>query len=701
MESSFTFLRVRGIPIGAHWTWLFFFALICWSLASALFPRTYPGLAPASYVVMGVTAAVLFYVSILLHELGHAFRALREGMRIEGITLWLLGGVARFTGMFPSAGAEFRIAIAGPVVSVAIAAIFAAITVAANAAGAPASVRGVTDYLARLNAIVVGFNLVPALPLDGGRVLRAWLWHRQRSFSAATRSASRAGRAFGVVLMGVGLLGFFTGAGTGGVWFVFLGWFLVQAAGAEQSVAVLRSALGGVRVRDLMTPDPEVVTADTPLDRFFGLPSRHSTYPVVRDGVFAGLVSVRQAAGVPPEARAASTVSDVMIPAGDVPMVGPDTPVLDAIEVLRGGPGRALVMVDGRVEGIISTSDVAKALEWERARGVAEEPGVRPAGIAVWIVVGSMMAVAAAALYHPPVAVISPGVAVDVAPDIRIEGAPAQRPSGRYLLTSVRLGQPSAIGVLIAMARGEDVLSLDRVVPRGVDTDQYLERQKELFRESRQIAAAAAARAVGMNVTIDGGGARVVQIARGSPAAGVLREGDVISAIDGTPVRIAQDVGVLIGARPAGSTFTLTIKRGSQTREVSLRSALLDRTPDEVARIGVFVETRDLDVKLPFEVKFRDRDVAGPSAGLAYALAVADILDPADIARGRTVAATGTIDLEGRVGEVGGVEAKADTALRRRADLFLVPADEVDDARSVNLNVRGVGSLSEALASLK
>src|SRR3990172_6650138 len=243
MESSFIFVRVRGIPIGANWSWLFVFALLTWSLGSALFPRTYPGLSGSAYWAMGLVTAILFFGSVLLHELGHAFRALKEGMRIEGITLWLFGGVAKFVGMFPSPGAEFRIAIAGPIVSVALAGGFGVLAFAGRELGWPASTRGVVDYLARINAILVGFNMVPALPLDGGRVLRAWLWHRQRSFSADTVSAARAGRAFGGLLIGLGLLGFFTGAGTGGLWFVFLGWFLLQAAQAEASFALVRQAL--------------------------------------------------------------------------------------------------------------------------------------------------------------------------------------------------------------------------------------------------------------------------------------------------------------------------------------------------------------------------------------------------------------------------------------------------------------------------
>jgi len=233
MGSSFRIIKVRGISIGAHWSWLLVFGLVSWSLSSELFPRAYPELGQRSYLVMGIAAAAIFFVSIILHELGHAFRALKEGMKVGDITLWLFGGVARFEGMFPSPGAEFRVAIAGPIVSLVLAIGFALLGWAGAALDAPAQLRGVAQYLARINGAVLAFNLVPALPLDGGRVLRSWLWKRQRSFTAATVSAAKAGKLFAYILMTVGIMGFFTRAVTGGFWLVFLGFFILQAAEAE------------------------------------------------------------------------------------------------------------------------------------------------------------------------------------------------------------------------------------------------------------------------------------------------------------------------------------------------------------------------------------------------------------------------------------------------------------------------------------
>jgi PDZ domain-containing secreted protein/Zn-dependent protease/CBS domain-containing protein len=703
MESTFTFLRVRGIPIGANWSWLLVFALISWSLGAGLFPRTYPGMDDTTYLVMGIVAAVLFFVSILLHELGHAFRALKEDMEIDGITLWLFGGVAKFKGMFPSAGAEFRIAIAGPVVSVLLVGVFQALTVAGHAIGVHDAAVGITDYLARINLIVVAFNMVPALPLDGGRVLRSWLWHRQGSFTAATLSAAKAGRAFGGLLIAIGVLGFITGAGTGGLWFAFLGWFLLQAVQSETAFALLRQSLEGLRVRDLMSRDPVVVPSSVTIRDFVDEVSRtrgHSTYPVVDGGRLAGLVSIRHAAQVPYEERDLKRVADVMLRDADVPVLRPDQQLFDAVQALQAGPGRAAVMDDGRLVGLLSMSDIARALEFEQLRGPQEARPVRGPGLAVWVVVIAIMALAGGFLYRPPVAVLAPGEALDVSGDITITGVEVDEIDGRYLLTSVRLSQPTGIGLALAVLRSQQVVPLQAIVPRGQDPDEFLEQQTELFRQSQLLAAAAAARTLGMDVDLTGTGARVVAVFKGAPAAEVLEEGDVIVAVDAQPVQVSPELSGFVRARPPGTTFAFTVERNGRRLDLSVRSAQLPEVSEGFVGIGVSIETRDFDVRLPFDIEFREREIGGPSAGLAYALAIADLLDPDDRARGRTIAATGEITVDGRVGPVGGVEAKTIAARNEGAELFLVPAGEVEQARGEGLPVRGVGTLAEALQAL-
>ncbi len=702
LASSFVLFRIKGIPIGAHWSWLFVFAFVAWTLATSLFPATYPDLAPSTYWAMAGVAAVVFFASIVLHEMGHALVALREGMRIEGITLWLFGGVARFSSMFPSPGAEAKIAIAGPAVSLVLAIAFAALARGGEAAGWAEPVRGVADYLARINVILLAFNLVPALPLDGGRVLRAYLWHRQESFEAATHSAARAGRAFGFVLVGVGLLGLFSGSGTGGLWIAFIGWFLVQAAQGEQAQASLRSAFHGLRVSDLMTPHPQSVSPHWTIGQFLqeaASPRGYSSYPVLDGDRPVGLVSVRAAHEAPERA----TVADVMLAGEEIPTLSPDTGVFDALEVLQDAPGRAVVLdEDGRLAGILSISDVGRAAELRRLRAIPEPRPARGAGGVVWFIVGLTILLAAAYFYHPPLAVLSPGPAFDVTPGIRISGVPTDEVDGKYLLASVAFSRPNALAVAVALFHPDrEVLPLSAVMPRGLDPERFVARQRAIFEESRMIAAGAAARAVGMPVVLQGDGARVASVVPDSPADGVLRPGDVIVGVDGEEIELADEVGKQIRSRPAGSEFALMIEREGDVEEVVVTSARLTQAGEGIVAIGVALKTRDFSVELPFEIDFVVQDIGGPSAGLTYAIAIADLLSPDDFAAGRTIAATGTISIDGDVGPVGGVAEKAAGVEAREADIFLVPSSEVELARRPDLRVRGVESLEESLELLR
>src|SRR6187397_2125490 len=187
MRDSLTLGRIAGIRFGVNWSWVIVFALIVWTLATGIFPTQNPDHEQSTYVAMAIVAAILFFASLLAHEFGHALEAKREGVEIEGITLWLFGGVAKFKGMFPSAGSEFRIAIAGPLVSLALGVIFVLL---AWKAALPEVADGVAAWLGYINLSLLAFNLLPALPLDGGRVFRALVWKYRRDFASATRVAS-------------------------------------------------------------------------------------------------------------------------------------------------------------------------------------------------------------------------------------------------------------------------------------------------------------------------------------------------------------------------------------------------------------------------------------------------------------------------------------------------------------------------------
>jgi Zn-dependent protease/CBS domain-containing protein len=364
VNPTFELGRIAGIRISANWSWLIVFALITWSLAAAVFPSQNPGYSDGVYVVLAVVASLLFFVSLLLHELGHALQARREGVEIEGINLWLFGGVAQFKGDFPSAGAEFRIAIAGPLVSLALGIFFVLLAVFA---GLPNAADGVTAWLGYTNLILLAFNLLPALPLDGGRVLRAALWYFRGDLQWATSVASTIGRGFGFLLIGLGVFMFIVEGAFSGAWLAFIGWFLLQAATAEARYIATRQALDGLRVRDVMVRQPVTVDADLSLGQFMDDVAslrRYTTYPVLDDGHPVGLLAFRSVAGVPRDQWNSHTVREAMIPRDAVSLLDEDEPAIDALARLSTSDvNRGLVVDNGRLAGLLSITDLARALE--------------------------------------------------------------------------------------------------------------------------------------------------------------------------------------------------------------------------------------------------------------------------------------------------------------------------------------------------
>lgn len=700
LAPSFTLLRIRGIRIGAHWSWLVVFALVSWSLGRDVFPLTYPGLSSDTYMIMAVLSALIFFICILLHELGHAFRALKEGMKISDITLWLFGGVARFEGRFPSAGAEFRIAVAGPLVSVVLAAGFGLATWVGARSGLPLEIGGVLDYLARINIAVVIFNLVPALPLDGGRILRAWLWGRKKNFAAATVTASRVARVFALLLMGTGLLWFVAGSPVSGVWSLVMGWFLLQAAEAEKNYALVSQAFQDLNVRNLMTRDPVMFRSDTSVDEFLNLAqvTPHSVYPVVDDGVLKGMLPLHIAAAVPPGSRIGTRISDIMT----APMtLDGSSPVVDVIDQLRTPPGRAAVMEGSRVAGILSISDVARALQTRQPRQGQSPRKKRNMGV----ILGALAVVLpiAAALYKPPVMIIAPAAPVDVTKDVEIDGVPVTNLSGSYYLVAVTITQPNALRAAASYFNDEvDMLPLTEVLPADVSQEVYLRSQRRVFEESQKSAAAAAAEAVGMEVTTNGSGAQIIDVVKDSPADGKLKVGDVIVAVDDTPIKLVSDLIGFTTVKPVGTRFEMTIERKSKTLTVPITSARLKGFNSTNTGVGIVSTTKDLDVGLPFEVKFKDRNIGGPSAGLVYSLIIADMLDSKDVSQDRRIAASGTIQLSGAVGAVGGLKEKLIAAGEADADVFLVPESELREVTQPEgaITTIGVKDLSDALGIL-
>ena len=240
MKASVRLGRIWNIPIGLSTSWFFIFALVTWSLATGVFPATIPGLDAGVYWLLGLVTSVLFFSSVLAHELGHAFFALRNSVPVRAITLFFFGGVAEITREPKNAGAEFRIAIAGPLVSLMLAALFGGLTVLGQ--GLPI-VEGPALWLARINLMLALFNMIPGFPLDGGRVLRAIVWHFSGDEFRATKLATGAGQLVAFGFIGVGIFNALTGDFANGLWFAFIGLFLNSAAAGSRQQAVAHNCL--------------------------------------------------------------------------------------------------------------------------------------------------------------------------------------------------------------------------------------------------------------------------------------------------------------------------------------------------------------------------------------------------------------------------------------------------------------------------
>ncbi len=367
MDASVRIGRIAGIEVGLHWSLAIVFALIVWTLAGQVLPSVVPDQPQSAYWIVSSVAGLLFYVSLLSHEMGHALVARRLGVNVDGITIWIFGGVARLRGDAATPGVEARIAIAGPLVSLALAILFGAATFILDATGGPPLVEGGCAWLAGSNAVLLLFNLIPAFPLDGGRLLRAWLWQRRGDRYRATSGAAWLGRMCAFLMIGVGLLQLLVQSALSGLWPIFLGWFLMTAARSEEAQVLMRRALTGLRVGDLMSRDPTVAPGWITVDEFMrsyvpGQPAH--AYPLKTfDGALDGIVTLAKLANVPQEERQVRRVRDFGTGMDTVPKASSGeelTKVLDRFS--SPGEGQMLVIDDGELVGTLSTTDITRAL---------------------------------------------------------------------------------------------------------------------------------------------------------------------------------------------------------------------------------------------------------------------------------------------------------------------------------------------------
>jgi Zn-dependent protease/CBS domain-containing protein len=382
---SIPLFRLAGFQVGIDWSWLILAVLITWTLSVGVFPYYYPDLAPAIYWSMGVVAALGLFASIVLHELGHALVARRHGLPIRGITLFIFGGVAEMEGEPERPAVEFRVAIAGPIASFLVGLVCWLLLQAIAAAGAGVPVVGVLAYLASINVILAVFNLVPAFPLDGGRILRSALWAWKGSLRWATRIASAIGGGFGIALILLGVYRVVMGDFVGGMWWFLVGLFVRFAAQASYQQVVVRESLRGVPVRRIMTADPIAVPPMISVAQLiddYVYRHHHTMFPVVEDGRLVGCVSMHDIKRLPRESWSSTTVSAIMQPCSAATAIGPDTDAMEALSIMsRTQNGRFLVMEGDRLVGVVTLKDVLKFLTVKLDLEETEKVDLRYAGL--------------------------------------------------------------------------------------------------------------------------------------------------------------------------------------------------------------------------------------------------------------------------------------------------------------------------------
>jgi len=371
--------RWLGFPVRIDYSWFFIFLLVVWTFSEQIFPGRIPGLGTPAYYVMGVVFALLLFLSVLLHELSHSVVAEKRGIEVEGITLFIFGGVAQTRMEARTPKDEFLLTAAGPLMSVALGGLFWGLSSAIRSAGLWPTAYVVSSHLGWLNVGLAVFNMIPGFPLDGGRIFRSIVWYVTGDARRATRWASWGGRAFGYLLIGGGAWLFLQGATMDGLWSAFIGWFLASAASSAYRQFEARRLLADVPVERVMSAELAVVPEDAPVETLvddFFLRRPHRVYPVVRDGALTGVVSLEDVASVDPARRSTTPVRDVMREAGTLPTVTPGETVDTVLNLLATSEDdRVLVARDGRLLGTVSSEQIGNWLDRARALGVDEGEG--------------------------------------------------------------------------------------------------------------------------------------------------------------------------------------------------------------------------------------------------------------------------------------------------------------------------------------
>jgi Zn-dependent protease/CBS domain-containing protein len=373
MKATIPLGRYAGVPVGAHWSVLVTVVVLADLLAVGILPAAVPGLGPLAYWVTAVGVTVLFLASLLGHELAHAALARRLGIRVRSITLWMLGGAAVFEDEPSSPHADALVAGVGPATSAAFAGMFLVLAGSLSPEWLSGLPVAALSWLAVVNLLLAGFNLLPAAPLDGGRLLRAWLWQRSGDRDRAAATAGAVGQALGFALVGIGILEMFLWGSIGGLWLAFVGWFVAAGASAERTQALILGKLGHAMVGDVATPHPIVApgwfTIDGFLDQVSEQGLRHRVFPVTDfTGAPVGVISLHDLITARPDTHRNTRVQDVARPLNQRSLALADEPLADLLRraVLRSGVDAVVVLRDRRLAGIVTAADIAWALELAR-----------------------------------------------------------------------------------------------------------------------------------------------------------------------------------------------------------------------------------------------------------------------------------------------------------------------------------------------
>jgi Zn-dependent protease/predicted transcriptional regulator len=380
---SFRIARIAGIPVGVSPWWLAIVALITWTLGADYFPSVVTGISTAAAYALGLASALLLFASILAHEFGHAIVARRHGIEVQEIDLWLLGGVSKMRDEAHDPGDELRYALAGPAVTAVIAFVFGAVALALPESISPV-LRALVAYQLLVNVLILGFNLLPAFPLDGGRVLRSLLWRHNHDLARSTETAARLGRMFGYAMIAFGALELFSGY-AGGLWLAIVGMFIAAAASAQAVGAQVQATFSGVHAREVMSHPVVSIPRDATLaqagSQFF-VPYLYTAFPVIdAAGHFEGVIAVSRVDAVPRRERPYKHVGDVA-DRDPALAIGEDEDVATLLtRPAFARVGRAVVIdEEGEPVGLVSITDIQRTLRAARLERTPANREQLPAG---------------------------------------------------------------------------------------------------------------------------------------------------------------------------------------------------------------------------------------------------------------------------------------------------------------------------------